>query len=97
MSLNDHSLLPVCAIARLTIIEQLRVDIHEHLECIVYHAMNRPVKRGLQQTQSWRPRQFTTTHLFQCDFELVYSAGKTIGRMTAMLSLIRLTMYSLFQ
>ncbi len=34
---------------------------------------------------------------FQCDFEFWYKDGKTMGRMVAMCSPIRLTMYSLFQ
>ena len=35
--------------------------------------------------------------LFQCDFEFLYNAGNMIGRMTVALSLIKDTMYSLFQ
>ena len=36
-------------------------------------------------------------YLFQCDLELMYNAGKMIGKIVARLSVIKLTMYSLFQ
>lgn len=75
-------------------VEQIRVDFHKKLQRVVNHPMDGP--EGGVRNHIWKCKNATTCR-FQCDLELVYRAGKTMGRMMERLSLMRLTTYSLFQ
>lgn len=78
----------------LAFFKQLWVDLDEDFESVVDHAMNSSAKSKFNRMVLAPNR---VTNLFQCVLEFVYRTGNTNGRITPMLSLIKFTMYSLFQ